>query len=192
MTKPRRLAETDRNPFCQSPFALSFAKTDCYPQNRLYPQINSAKIINMASHMLSKNSIMAMPTAIQNMAKPHIFFIIHFVSQNTHSGVLSINICGSLPFSPQKKLRTAINANSSFFPYVLKSYALSTLPDFKQEVQTYNLFVAPFTLHLTDLMFGLNILLDLLCEWLTLLPKRTLFPQTEHLAIGTPPCVIKC
>ena len=146
----------------------------------------------MASHMLSKNSIMAIPTAIQNMAKPHIFFIIHFVSQNTHSGVLSINICGSLPFSPQKKLRTAINANSSFFPYVLKSYALSTLPDFKQEVQTYNLFVAPFTLHLTDLMFGLNILLDLLCEWLTLLPKRTLFPQTEHLAIGTPPCVIKC
>ena len=74
----------------------------------------------------------------------------------------------------------------------LKSYALSTLPDFKQEVQTYNLFVAPFTLHLTDLMFGLNILLDLLCEWLTLLPKRTLFPQTEHLAIGTPPCMIKC
>lgn len=90
-----------------------------------------------------------------------------------------------------KKLLSAFCC-SSLFSYVLKSYALSTLPDFKQEVQTYNFFVAPFTLHLTDLMFGLNILLDLLCEWLTLLPKRTLFPQTEHLAIGTPPCVIKC
>lgn len=72
------------------------------------------------------------------------------------------------------------------------NYALSTFPDFKQEVQTYNFLVAPFTLHLTDLMFGLNILLDLLCEWLTLLPKRTLFPQTEHLAIRTPPCMIEC
>lgn len=71
-------------------------------------------------------------------------------------------------------------------------YALSTFPDLKQEVQTYNFFVAPFTLHLTDLMFDLNILLDLLCEWLTLLPKRTPFPQTEHLAILTPPCANEC
>ena len=92
----------------------------------------------------------------------------------------------------KKKLSAAflLYAYSSFFFII--SYALSTLPDFKQEVQTYNLFVAPFTLHLTDLMFGLNILLDLLCEWLTLLPKRTPFPQTEHLAILTPPCTIKC
>ncbi len=79
-----------------------------------------------------------------------------------------------------------------FFFSDTETYALSTFPDFKQEVQTYNFLVAPFTLHLTDLMFGLNILLDLLCEWLTLLPKRTLFPQTEHLAIRTPPCMIEC
>lgn len=29
-----------------------------------------------ASHTLSKNNIMTMPTAIQNMANPHIFFMI--------------------------------------------------------------------------------------------------------------------
>lgn len=68
-------------------------------------------------------------------------------------------------------------------------YALSTFPDLKQAVQTYILFEAPLILHFTRLIFGLNILLDLLCEWLTLLPKRTLFPQTEHLAIPTPPCI---
>ena len=42
------------------------------------------------------------------------------------------------------------------------TYALSTFPDLKQEVHTYNLFGVPFTLHLTDLMFDFHILLDLL------------------------------
>lgn len=59
---------------------LSGAGTAVYPQNKLYPQISSAHIIVRASHTLSKKSIMTMPTAIQNMANPHIFFIIHFDS----------------------------------------------------------------------------------------------------------------
>ena len=42
------------------------------------------------------------------------------------------------------------------------TYALSTFPDLKQEVHTYNLFGVPFTLHLTDLMFDFHILLDFL------------------------------
>lgn len=41
-------------------------------------------------------------------------------------------------------------------------YALSTFPDFKQFVQTCILLEAPFTLHLTFLMFEFQILLDLL------------------------------
>ena len=41
-------------------------------------------------------------------------------------------------------------------------------------------------------MFGLNVLLDRLCEWLTLLPTATHFPQTEHLAMLTPPCTYEC
>lgn len=144
------------------------------------------QMIDTASQILSKNSIITIPTATQNMANPQILFIVHFDSKRflATSYGSSFSICGSLSFSPQKKLPAAAFLN--------QSYALSTFPDFKQEVQTYNFFVAPFTLHLTDLMFGLNILLDLLCEWLTLLPKRTLFPQTEHLAIRTPPCVIEC
>ena len=108
------------------------------------------------------------------------------------SAVLPFSICCKFCFSPQKKLPAAYETPLPQQLFFQKTYALSTFPDFKQEVQTYNFFVAPFTLHLTDLMFGLNILLDLLCEWLTLLPKRTLFPQTEHLAIRTPPCMIEC
>ncbi len=161
-----------------------------YPQNRLYPQINSANIIIMAIHVASKNSMIAIPTAIQNIAKPQIFFIPHIVSVSYFNKECPYSsICGASGFSPQKKLLTAIPAPAAA-SFSELYYALSTFPDFKQEVQTYNFFVAPFTLHLTDLMFGLNILLDLLCEWLTLLPKRTPFPQTEHLAIGTPPCII--
>lgn len=143
-----------------------------------------------ASHMLSRKSIITMPTATQNMANPHIFFIIHFDSFIMPSLLLIyVAVCHLVHKKSCRQCSMPAAASLIRSP---KSYALSTLPDFKQEVQTYNLFVAPFTLHLTDLMFGLNILLDLLCEWLTLLPKRTLFPQTEHLAIGTPPCIIKC
>lgn len=99
-------------------------------------------------------------------------------------------IWGGIPFSPQKK--AASDFRFSSLTACSSDYARSTLPDFKQEVQTYSFFVAPFTLHLTDLMFGLNILFVFLLEWLTLWPKRTPFPQTEHFAIVTPPCICEC
>jgi len=43
-----------------------------------------------------------------------------------------------------------------------KHYALSTLPDLKQEVQTYIFLLAAPTFTLTDLMFAFHILFDLL------------------------------
>ena len=49
-----------------------------------------------------------------------------------------------------------------------KAYALSTLPDLKQRVQTCILLEAPFTLHLTRLTFAFHIALVFLFEWLTL------------------------
>ena len=51
------------------------------------------------------------------------------------------------------------------------SYARSTLPLRKQEVQTLILLGVPLTIALTDLMFDFHIRFDLLCEWLTLIPK---------------------
>jgi hypothetical protein len=51
------------------------------------------------------------------------------------------------------------------------NYALSTKPERKQEVHTYIFLAPPFTLTLTDLTFAFQIALDLLWEWLTLLPK---------------------
>ena len=68
-----------------------------------------------------------------------------------------------------------------------KAYALSTLPDLKQRVQTCILLEAPFTLHFTLLTFAFHIVLVFLLEWLTLLPKRTPLPQISHLAILPPP-----
>ena len=50
-------------------------------------------------------------------------------------------------------------------------YARSTAPERKHPVHTGIFFVPPLTLTLTDLMFGFHILLLLLCEWLTLIPK---------------------
>lgn len=51
-----------------------------YPQNRLYPQIKSAATIKSAIHTLSSSIIITIPTAIQNIANPHILFIFHFDS----------------------------------------------------------------------------------------------------------------
>jgi hypothetical protein len=48
---------------------------------------------------------------------------------------------------------------------------LSTLPERRQELQTGIFFFAPFTSTVTRWMLACQILLDLLCEWLTLLPK---------------------
>ena len=71
---------------------------------------------------------------------------------------------------------------------VSATYALSTLPDLKQEVHTYIFFAPPFAvLTLTDFTLDFHILLDLLWEWLTLFPKWALFSQIAHLAMIAPP-----
>ena len=57
------------------------------------------------------------------------------------------------------------------FHKVLFSYALSTKPERRQEVHTYIFFAPPLTLTLTDFTLAFQIELDLLWEWLTLLPK---------------------
>jgi uncharacterized protein YhhL (DUF1145 family) len=41
----------------------------------------------------------------------------------------------------------------------------------------------PLTIALTRFTFGFHVLLDLLCEWETLIPKVTPFPQISHFAI---------
>mgnify|MGYP006956715382 FL=1 len=59
------------------------------------------------------------------------------------------------------------------FEYVFSSinYARSTKPERRHEVHTYIFLDPPSVLTLTDLTLAFHILLDLLCEWLTLLPK---------------------
>lgn len=62
-------------------------------------------------------------------------------------------------------------------------YARSTAPERRHLVHTCILLAAPFTLHFTLFTLEFQIALDLLWEWLTLLPKWTPFPQISHFAI---------
>ena len=53
-------------------------------------------------------------------------------------------------------------------------------------------FGVPLTMALTFLRLGFQVLLLLLWEWLTLIPKTMLLPQTSHFAIyRTPPINLK-
>ena len=61
--------------------------------------------------------------------------------------------------------------------------ARSTLPDFRQLVHTWSVLTVPFTFALTVRIFGFQALFDLLCEWLTLFPNRSPFPQISHFAM---------
>lgn len=69
----------------------------------------------------------------------------------------------------KKELPPKNFSNSPVFTF--KSYALSTLPDFRQDVHTYIFLAPPLTLTFTDLTLDFHILLERLCEWLTLFPK---------------------
>ena len=98
----------------------------------------------------------------------------------------------------RESVRFPHNLTSVFLSYVIwqtsfpngtENYARSTLPDLKQEVQTYIFLAPPFTFTLTDLMLDFHILLDLLWEWLTLIPKWAPLSQIAHLAMIAPPCV---
>lgn len=70
-----------------------------------------------------------------------------------------------------------------------KAHACSTLPARRHFVQTLILLTPPTALTLTFWTFEFQILLDLLCEWLTLFPKCAPLPQISHFAIMTPPHV---
>ena len=99
------------------------------------------------------------------------------------------------PDPPHKKIcpgSCARNRSSLFIQDKQnKAYACSTLLARRHFVQTFILLTPPsaFTLTLWTLEF--QILLDLLCEWLTLFPKCAPLPQTSHFAIMTPPHVSK-
>ena len=87
-----------------------------------------------------------------------------------------------------KKEDVSICFTSSLFFSNFKSYARSTLPDFKQEVHTYVFLAPPFSvLIFTDFTFDFHIFGDFLFEWLTLFPKWAPLPQIAHLAMIAPP-----
>lgn len=69
--------------------------------------------------------------------------------------------------------------------------ARCTLPERRQRVQTFTRLGVPFTIARTLLMFGFQVRLERLCEWLTLIPKDTPFPQISHFAILKTPPMIK-
>ncbi len=76
--------------------------------------------------------------------------------------------------------------NTFVLPDFLKSYlnyTLCTLFERRHFVHTYICLDVPFTRTFTLLTLGFQVLLDLLWEWETLIPKLTPFPQTSHLAI---------
>ena len=78
------------------------------------------------------------------------------------------------------------------FEYVFSSinYARSTKPERRHEVHTYIFLDPPSVLTLTDLTLAFHILLDLLWEWLTALPKWAAFSHIEHFATVTPPLTL--
>ena len=86
----------------------------------------------------------------------------------------------------QERLHYIFTENENSF-VSFSGYALSTNPERKQDVHTYIFLTPPFTLTRTDLMFALQIALDLLWEWLTLLPKWAAFSQIAHFAMIAPP-----
>ncbi len=73
--------------------------------------------------------------------------------------------------------------NNSLSSELRKTYILSTLPERRQRLQTETVVCVPFTLALTFLMLGFQVLLVFLLEWETLRPKVTPLPQYSHFAI---------
>lgn len=103
-------------------------------------------------------------------AKPaNAAIIIHEIKKGMPSHSFFISWINAVTYS------TVITIQASclpFVPYAERSaYARSTAPERKHPVHTGIFFVPPFTFTLTDLILGFHILLLLLCEWLTLLPK---------------------
>lgn len=61
--------------------------------------------------------------------------------------------------------------------------ALPAFKVLKQLVQMFIFLDVPLTTVLTDLTLAFHVLLALLWEWLTLMPKATPLPQISHFAI---------
>jgi len=75
---------------------------------------------------------------------------------------------------------------SSFYLNLRVFIAYIVLPAFKDLKQLVQMFIfldVPFTTVLTGLMLAFHVLLALLWEWLTLIPKETPLPQISHFAI---------
>ena len=89
-----------------------------------------------------------------------------------HYGVLSVCGIPSILFlmkdwdgerrGQRKNVYLQVHVLNVSFCFEPNSYALSTLPERRQEVQTYIFFAAPLTFTFTDLMLDFHILLDLL------------------------------
>ena len=84
-----------------------------------------------------------------------------------------------------------MSCDSCFLQLVSFYTARCTLPERRQRVQTFTRFGVPFTIARTLLMFGFQVRLERLCEWLTLIPKDTPFPQISHFAIPKTPPIMK-
>ena len=59
-------------------------------------------------------------------------------------------------------------------------YALTTLPAFRHEVQTFTRLGEPLTIARTRWMFGFQRRLVRRCEWLSLMPKIGFLPHTSQ------------
>jgi len=71
---------------------------------------------------------------------------------------------------------------------ILKNHtALVTAPERRHLVQTLTWRGVPLTRAFTRLTLGFHILLDLLCEWETLIPKVMPLPHISHFAIVAAP-----
>ena len=86
------------------------------------------------------------------------------------------------------KMKKATSQNDVAVFFSVTYYTLCTLLERRQLVHTYMCFGVPFTRTFTLFTLGFQVLLDLLWEWETLIPKFTPFPQTSHFAMfKTPP-----
>lgn len=86
-------------------------------------------------------------------------------------------------FNISGKMKKATSQNDVAVFFSVTYYTLCTLLERRQLVHTYMCFGVPFTRTFTLFTLGFQVLLDLLWEWETLIPKFTPFPQTSHLAI---------
>ena len=114
------------------------------------------------------------------MSGTHCEPLLYLNNEKRKATSLMLTTNGTLcePLLCRQKKRVSRSPDTHHFPY-----ARSTFPDLRQEVQTYIFLAAPLTLTLTDFTLDFHILLDLLWEWLTAIPKWAPLSHIEHFAI---------